>query len=150
MLILPCNLLWILEGMENFLKNGPRPSSRLSISIATYYICSKSQEKKKSWTESLWYKTPQPTRCCGICLHALTNHCPGCGKPTEGPEGLAVYLGPDGRSRVVSREWSVIAIPRLSSGAGREEPLRTNHHDRAKESLRGKHSLTSLGPFELH
>lgn len=32
--------------MENFLKNGPRPSSRLSISIATYYICSKSQGKK--------------------------------------------------------------------------------------------------------
>lgn len=38
----------------------------------------------------------------------------------------------------MSREWSVIAILRLSSGAGREEPLCTNHHDRAKEHLRGK------------
>lgn len=147
MLILPCNLLWILKGMVDK-KNDPRLSTRLSISMATYYICSKSQ--KKSPEEKASGTKPRPSRCCGICLHALTNHCTGCGKSTEGPEELAVYLGPDGRSRVVGREWSVIAIPGLSSGAGREEPLWTNHHDRAKERLRGKHSLGALGPFELH
>lgn len=80
-------------------KNGPRLSTRLSISIATYYICSKSQ--KKSPEEKASGTKPRPSRCCGICLHALTNHCAGCGKSTEGPEELAVYLGPDGRSRVV-------------------------------------------------
>lgn len=128
-----------IKGDSRFKRNGPRPSTRLSISVAASYICSKSQ--KRSPEEKASGTKPQPCRCCGICLRALTNHCASCGKSAEGPEGLAVYLGPDGRSRVVGREWSVIAIPGLSSGAGREEPLWTNHHDRAKERLREKHSL---------